>query len=155
MFSRSQLIFFVNFRSVWRVRSPSTSYTEAPIRFSPLPLGNVVDFHSPNERASIEIPLPLHAQIVLLQYGDNSVLHELHGERLVKGADFFLLRFIQRFPFILVLGIGKKGAKANVGPAALCEAFGVLLMEVNVSLSTHGCHQSHPKSLRRRKYRSK
>ena len=52
----------------------------------------------------------------------------------MKGADFFLLRFIQRFPFILVLGIGKKGAKANIGPTALCEAFGVLLMEVNVSL---------------------
>lgn len=134
MFARSQLIFFVTFRSVWRVRSPSTSYTEAPIRFSPLPLGNVLDFHTLNEGTGVETTVPFHGQAMLLQYGDNYVRHKLYGEFLVEGADFFLLRFIQRFPCIFVLGIGQEGAKANVGSTALSETFGVLLMEVNVSL---------------------
>jgi len=71
---------------------------------------------------------------VLLQYGDNSVLHELHGELLVQGTDLFLLRIAQGIPFFFVPGVGEEGTKANVGAAALCEAFGILLVEVDVSL---------------------
>ena len=71
---------------------------------------------------------------MLLQYGDNSVLHELHGELLAKGTDLFLLRIAQRVPFIFIPGVGKEGTKAYVGAAALSKAFSVLLVEVDVSL---------------------
>ena len=52
----------------------------------------------------------------------------------MKGTDLFLLRITQRVPFIFVPGVGEERTESDVGAAALCEAFGVLLVEVDVPL---------------------